>query len=53
MGRFSEILEEEKNKEYYKKLHEFVENEYATKTIFPPKKNIFLHLRIHHMSIYE
>ena len=44
MGRFSEILEEEKNKEYYKKLHEFVENEYATKTIFPPKKNIFFAL---------
>ena len=44
MGKFSEILEEEKNKEYYKKLHEFVENEYATKTIFPPKKNIFFAL---------
>ena len=44
MGKFSEILEEDKNKEYYKKLHEFVENEYATKTIFPPKKNIFFAL---------
>ena len=44
MGKFSEILEEEKNKGYYKKLHEFVENEYATKTIFPPKKNIFFAL---------
>lgn len=44
MGRFSEILKEESNKEYYKKLHEFVENEYATKTIYPPKKNIFFAL---------
>ena len=44
MGRFSEILKEESNKDYYKKLHEFVENEYATKTIYPPKKNIFFAL---------
>ena len=38
MGRFSEILKEESEQDYYKKLHEFVENEYSTKTIFPPKK---------------
>ena len=44
MGRFSEILKEESKKDYYIKLHEFVENEYETKTIYPPKENIFFAL---------
>ena len=44
MGRFSEILKEESKKEYYIKLHKFIENEYMTKTIFPPKENIFFAL---------
>lgn len=44
MGRFSEILKEESKKDYYIKLHEFVEKEYETKTIYPPKKNIFFAL---------
>lgn len=45
MNRFKDIIEEESKKEYYKKLHEFVENEYETKIVFPPKKNIFFALQ--------
>ena len=41
MGRFKDIIEEESKKDYYIKLHEFVENEYKTKTIFPPHNKIF------------
>ncbi len=45
MSRFKEIIEEESKKDYYKQLHEFIENEYKTKTIFPPKENIFFALK--------
>ena len=45
MSRFKEIIEEESKKDYYIQLHEFVENEYKTKTIFPPKENIFFALK--------
>ncbi|MDD3304184.1 MAG: uracil-DNA glycosylase [Clostridia bacterium] len=45
MNHFKEIIEEESKKEYYTKLHEFVENEYRTKTIFPPHDNIFFALK--------
>lgn len=34
-------LKEEYNKEYFKKLIEFVNKEYKTKTIYPPKNEIF------------
>lgn len=40
MGKFKEILDEESKKEYMIKLKEFIDNEYATKTIFPERKNI-------------
>lgn len=40
MGRFKEILEEESKKEYMITLKQFIDNEYATKTIFPERKNI-------------
>ncbi len=40
MGRFKEILEEESKKEYMVNLKQFIDNEYATKTIFPERKNI-------------
>ena len=39
------ILEEEFNKEYFKKLGIFVKNEYKNKTIFPPYENVFDALR--------
>lgn len=45
MNHFKEIIEEESKKEYYQKLHEFVDQEYATKTIFPPRENIFFALK--------
>ena len=39
------VLKEELKKEYFKKLGIFVKEEYKTKTIFPPYKNIFDALR--------
>lgn len=45
MNYFKEIIEEESNKDYYKKLHEFVYKAYEEKTIFPDKKNIFAALK--------
>ncbi len=45
MNHFKDIIDEESQKEYYKKLHEFVYNAYETQTIFPEKKNIFAALR--------
>ncbi len=45
MNYFKNIIEEESKKDYYKKLHEFVDKEYKTKTIFPPRKNIFFALQ--------
>jgi uracil-DNA glycosylase len=38
---FNDIIELEKQKEYYKKLKQFVDNEYKTKNIYPPKGKIF------------
>ena len=35
------VLEEEFEKEYFLKIKEFVEEEYKTKTIYPPKEEIF------------
>lgn len=45
MNYFKKIIEEESTKEYYKKLHEFIDNEYKTKTIYPPRENIFFALK--------
>jgi len=41
MNYFKNIIEEEAQKDYYKQLHDFVDNEYKTKTIFPPRNNIY------------
>lgn len=38
---FKTFVQEEKQKDYYQELHQKVEQEYATKTIFPPKNEIF------------
>ncbi|MBO6105905.1 MAG: uracil-DNA glycosylase, partial [Methanobrevibacter sp.] len=35
------VLEEEFEKEYFLKIKDFVEEEYRTKTIYPPKEEIF------------
>ena len=37
---FRELLDREKGKEYFKKLTEFVDNEYSTKQIFPARENV-------------
>ena len=37
---FREVLEREKEKEYFKELTKFVDSEYATKTIFPPRDSV-------------
>ncbi len=38
---FKEIINEERKKDYYKKLEDFVKGEYACKTIYPPMKRVF------------
>ena len=45
MNHFKDIIAEESQKEYYKKLHDFVDNEYKTKTIYPPRDKIFFALK--------
>lgn len=45
MNYFKDIIDEESNKEYYKKLHEFVYKAYEQNTVFPDKKNIFAALK--------
>ena len=41
MNYFKDIIEEESKKEYYSKMHDYIVNEYSTKTIFPPRKNVY------------
>ena len=38
-------MKKESKKDYYIKLHEFIDNEYNTKTIYPPRENIFFALK--------
>lgn len=38
---FEELIREERKKEYFKNLESFLEREYKTKTIFPPKDEVF------------
>ena len=38
---FEEIINKERQKEYFKKLETFLEEEYRTQTIFPPKEEVF------------
>ena len=44
--KFNEIIKQELTKDYYKQLLDFVEAEYQTKTIFPPKDEIFRALNL-------
>lgn len=44
--RFKDIVAVEFEQDYYKKLHNYVENEYLYKTIFPPRQNIFRALNL-------
>ena len=38
---FQELINIERNKEYFKKLESFLKEEYSSKTIFPPKDEVF------------
>jgi len=38
---WKQIIEQEKQKEYYQNLKQFLDNEYKTKKIYPTKENIF------------
>lgn len=38
---WSSLLKEELSKDYYNKILNFLESEYSSKNIFPPKENIF------------
>lgn len=40
MASFRELLEVEKTKEYFKELTKFIDSEYETKTIFPPRDSV-------------
>lgn len=46
MKKFKAIVEKEFQKDYYKRLHQYVEHEYQTKTIYPPKQQIFRALNL-------
>lgn len=46
MTYFEKILSEEREKEYFKDLTVFVNREYRTKTVFPPKDKIFNSLKL-------
>lgn len=41
MRTWEELFHEEEQKEYYQKLMQFLEEEYADKTIYPPKEDLF------------
>lgn len=40
-GAWEEALKEEFRKEYYKKLYQFIREEYKTKVVYPPSEEIF------------
>lgn len=44
--KFKDIVAVEFEQDYYKKLHSFVEAEYESKTIFPPRQDIFRALNL-------
>ncbi len=46
MISFNDLLEEEKQKDYYNELISFIDKEYNTKTIFPPREKIFEAFRL-------
>ncbi|MBR1884507.1 MAG: uracil-DNA glycosylase [Clostridia bacterium] len=46
MTYFENLLNEERKKEYFKQLTMFVNKEYRTKTVFPPKDKIFSSIKL-------
>ena len=53
MNRFKTIVEIESQKEYYQKLHQIIEKEYETKTIYPPKQEIFRALNLWDLNVVK
>lgn len=47
---WQEALAEEFRKEYYRKLYDFVKEEYSTKVIYPPSEDIFTALHLTPLS---
>lgn len=45
VSSFRELLDIEKEKEYFKNLTQFIDNEYATKTVFPARENVMNSMR--------
>lgn len=46
MSYFNDLINEEKEKEYFKELTDFLEKEYTNKVIFPEEKDIFNSLKL-------
>jgi uracil-DNA glycosylase len=46
MSYFSKLIEEERKKEYFKKLEQFLAEEYKSKIIYPKKEDIFRSLEL-------
>jgi uracil-DNA glycosylase len=46
MSYFSKLIDEEKEKEYYKSLEKFIDEEYDSKIIYPKKDEIFKSMEI-------
>lgn len=43
---WDDVLNKEFDKDYYQKLRKFLDNEYSSKTIYPPKQDLYSALRI-------
>ena len=41
MKQWKELFQQEEQKEYYQKLMQFLDEEYAQKTIYPPREDVF------------
>lgn len=41
MNHWKELFQQEEQKEYYQKLMQFLDEEYATQTIYPPREDLF------------
>ena len=45
-GSWAKALDAEFHKEYYRELYEFIKQEYATQTVYPPKDKLFTALHL-------
>ena len=49
---FKELFEIEMKKDYFIKLQEFIDNEYNTKVIYPPKEMIYNAFKYNDIDIF-